>query len=95
MTEVPAGFALDAPWRLHPKVAVRRESFGALLYHYDTRRLSFLKNTTMLAVVTALEEYPTARQACAAAGVSGAELPAYRRALGALAASAMIERDTR
>ena len=26
-------------WRLHPQVAVRPEPFGALLYHFGTRKL--------------------------------------------------------
>jgi len=34
---------LDAAWRLHPQVALRPEPFGALLYHFGTRRLSFLQ----------------------------------------------------
>ena len=28
-------------WQLHPQVAVRPEPFGALLYHFGTRKLSF------------------------------------------------------
>ena len=28
------------PWRLDDRVAVRPEPFGALLYHFGTRRLS-------------------------------------------------------
>jgi mycofactocin biosynthesis protein MftB len=84
------GFDLDRPWRIDEKVAVRPEPFGALLYHFGTRRLSFLKNATVLAVVESLADHPSARSACAAAGVSAAALPAYRRALGTLAESSMI-----
>ena len=40
----PAGFDLDRPWQLHPQVSVRPEPFGALLYHFGTRRLWFLKS---------------------------------------------------
>ena len=69
---------------------MRPEPFGALLYHFGTRRLSFLKNTTVLAVVRSLAEHPSARSACAAAGVSAAALPAYERALATLAESSMI-----
>jgi len=69
---------------------VRPEPFGALLYHYETRRLSFLKNPTVLAVVRSLAEHPTARSACESAGVTARALPAYQRALAALAQSAMI-----
>ena len=87
----PAGFDLDRPWQLHPQVSVRPERFGALLYHFGTRRLSFLKNTTVLAVVRSLAEHPSARSACAAAGVGDAALPAYERALATLAESQMIK----
>ena len=38
------GIDLDAAWQLHPQVSVRPERFGALLYHFGTRRLSFLKS---------------------------------------------------
>lgn len=69
---------------------MRPEPFGALLYHFGTRRLSFLKNQRVLAVVRSLADCPTARAACAAAGVQPAELPAYARALSALAESNMI-----
>src|SRR5712671_1164366 len=58
-----AGFDLDLPWRLDERVAVRPESFGALLYHFGTRRLSFLKDTVILAVLRSLAEYPSARSA--------------------------------
>ena len=89
-----AGFDLDRPWRLHAQVAVRPERFGALLYHFGTRRLSFLKNQRVLAVVRSLADHPSARSACAAAGVTEAELPAYARALAALAESTMISERT-
>ena len=85
-----AGFDLDGAWQLHPQVAVRPERFGALLYHFGTRRLSFLKSPTLLAVVRGLAETPSARAACGAAGVTEAELPAYAKGLSTLAASSMI-----
>ncbi len=43
-----ARFDLDRAWCVDDRVAVRPEPFGALLYHFGTRRLSFLKNTTVL-----------------------------------------------
>jgi putative mycofactocin binding protein MftB len=85
-----AAFDLDRPWRVSEGVALRPEPFGALLYHFGTRRLSFLKNTTVLAVVRSLAQHPTAREACASAGIADAELPAYARALATLAESQMI-----
>ena len=83
-------FDLDRAWCVADRVAVRPEPFGALLYHFGTRRLSFLKNATVLAVVRSLADHPSARSACAAAGVSQAALPAYERALATLAESRMI-----
>ena len=83
-------FDLDRPWQLHPQVSVRPERFGALLYHFGTRRLSFLKSPALLTVVRILGEAPSARAACRDAGVAEAELPAYAAALGTLAASQMI-----
>lgn len=89
-------FELDRAWDLDERVAVRPEPFGALLYHYGTRRLSFLKDPTVLTVVAALAEHPSARSACESAGVTAQALPAYERALATLARSAMIrERESR
>lgn len=84
------GSVLDRAWQVHPKVAVRPEPFGALLYHFGTRRLSFLKNRTVVAIVASLPEHPDARSACLAAGVSEASLAAYEKALETLAGSDMI-----
>jgi mycofactocin biosynthesis protein MftB len=83
-------FDLDAAWQLHPQVSVRPERFGALLYHFGTRRLSFLKSPALLIVVRALASQPSARAACSAAGLGEADLPAYTRALATLAAGRMI-----
>lgn len=81
---------LHGPWRLNPKVALRPESFGALAYHFGTRRLSFLKSRVLLEVVQGLEEFPDPPAACRAAGVDERQLPSYLRALAALADSEMI-----
>ena len=88
---MPAGFDPERRYVLHPQVAVRPEPFGALLYHFGTRRLSFLKDPTLLAVVRGLADAPSARAACAAAGVSEPELPRYARALATLAQTDMLE----
>ncbi|MER6085361.1 mycofactocin biosynthesis chaperone MftB [Streptomyces sp. NPDC001833] len=81
---------LDRAWDLHPQVSVRPEPFGALLYHFGTRKLSFLKDRRLLAVVQALAAAPTARAACLAAGLTEDELPRYGRALAVLAQSSMV-----
>jgi mycofactocin biosynthesis protein MftB len=83
-------FDPDARWRLHSQVAVRPEPFGALLYHFGTRKLSFLKNHTIVGILRSLPEHPTARAALDAAGVGDAA--AYTEALAALARSRMLVR---
>ena len=83
-------FDLDSAWDLHPRVEIRPERFGALLYSFDTRRLSFLRSRELLAVVQHLAAAPTARDACAAAGVAEDQLPTYRAALARLAETDMI-----
>ena len=87
-------FALDRPWALDPQVALRPERFGALAYHFGTRRLSFLKSRPLLRVVESLAEQPTARAACTAAGVPAGELPRYEQALATLAETGMIRART-
>ena len=77
-------------WRLHPQVAVRPEPFGALLYHFGTRRLSFLKNRTIAAVVESLAEHPDVRSALNAAGIEPGDEAPYLHALGVLADSQML-----
>jgi len=87
---------LDRAWRLDRQVALRPESFGALAYHFGTRRLSFLKSRILLDVVKTLEDHSSARDACCAAGVGPDQLPQYERALSALADTGMIlPRDQR
>jgi len=78
-------------WRLSPRVSVRPERFGALLYHFGTRQLSFLKDRTLLALVEALADAPDAVAACDAVGIPAEERPKYLRALDTLASSRMIE----
>ncbi len=87
---VAVGFDLDARWTLDRQVSVRPEPFGALLYHFGTRRLSFLKDPRLHVVVTTLDGHPTARDACLAAGVQEPELPDFTVALTRLATSQMI-----
>jgi mycofactocin biosynthesis protein MftB len=82
--------ALAGAWRLNPQVALRPEPFGALAYHFGTRRLSFLKSRQLLEVVQTLEQHPSGADACRAAGVPDAELRSYERALATLASTGMI-----
>ena len=79
---------------LHAAVSVRPEPFGALLYHFGNRRLSFLKTRQLLAIVQGLASADTARQACERAGVTAAGLPAVTAALASLAAGDSIRPRT-
>ena len=78
-------------WRLHPQVAVRPEPFGALLYHFGTRKLSFLKNRTILTVVQSLADHDDVGSALDAAGVAADGRAPYLHALDVLATSNMLE----
>lgn len=79
------------PFRLSPRIGLRPEPFGALAYHFDTRRLVFLKAPELVELVRALADHPDARSAIA--HVIGADAPEsrYLRALGSLAEAGVIE----
>ncbi len=81
---------LDRPWNLHPQVSVRPEPFGALLYHFGTRQLSFLKDRTLLTIVESLADSSSARVACVTAGVPDSEIARYGAALSTLEQSSML-----
>ena len=83
-------FDLNGAWRLHPRVAVRPEPFGALLYHYETRRLTFLKDVTLVVILEALEDATSATDALRFAGVARESWPHYARALDRLASTNML-----
>jgi mycofactocin biosynthesis protein MftB len=83
-------FAPEQAWRLSRQVALRDEAFGALAYHYGTRRLVFLKSRALVALVTALEDHPTASEALDALVPAG-QRGRYERALARLAESGVID----
>ena len=86
----PPAFDADRPWRLHERVALRPEPFGALAYHYGNRRLTFLRSPDLVALVEQLAEQPSARAAFAAAGIEPRRWPSFEKALTSLAAGAFI-----
>ena len=77
-------------WRLSPSVSLRPEPFGALVYDFSTRRLSFLKTRPLLDVVRRLDGETDTDEALAAAGVPEAERAGYVRALDGLAATGVL-----
>jgi mycofactocin biosynthesis protein MftB len=83
-------FDPDRAWRVHPQVALRDESFGALAYHYGTRRLLFLKSRPLVELVSALDRFDSATAAIDAL-VPENERAQYTRALARLAKSEVID----
>jgi putative mycofactocin binding protein MftB len=75
---------------VHPQVALRPEPFGALAYHYGTRRLVFLKHPDVVRVVTSLGEHATVDAALAACDIAPGRRPAFHRALAGLVDSGML-----
>ena len=91
MITTAPGDLLDAPLVLHPRVALRPEPFGALAYHYDTRRLNFLRSHDLVALVKALGDHSSPRAAFEASTIDPSRWPAFSKALIALAASDFLE----
>ena len=81
---------LHRPYRLNPAVAVRPEPFGALIYHFGNRRLSFLKTRQLATVVRLLASHDSVADTLDAAGVPASQWPRYTAALAALADSEVI-----
>jgi len=90
MPTAPAEAMVHEAWALHPSVALRPEPFGALAYHFGTRRLSFLKTPELVDVVRRLAASPDVGTALREAGVAEADHPAYLVALRGLATGGMI-----
>jgi len=81
---------IDRVLRVHPSVAVRPEPFGALLYHFGTRQLSFLKDLTLLAVVRALDGERSLDVVFDEVGILDESRGRYLRAVETLMASTML-----
>ncbi|RMH75166.1 MAG: mycofactocin biosynthesis chaperone MftB [Actinomyces sp.] len=84
-------FDVGRPWRRHPRVAIRPEPFGGLAYHYDSRRLTFLRDPALVTLVDALGSCPDVETALATTGIPERRRPAFVRALATLAESGFIE----
>jgi putative mycofactocin binding protein MftB len=84
-----SSFDPDIPYRLDDRVALRPEPFGALAYHYGSRRLTFLRSPLLADLVRDLDRHESVTAAIDAR-VPEAERPAYQRALARLADSRFI-----
>jgi putative mycofactocin binding protein MftB len=81
---------LDRRLVLDPQVALRPEPFGALAYHYDTRRLIFLKHPDVVRVVRALTDHDTVADTLTACGIAETRWPSFERALASLIEAGLL-----
>jgi putative mycofactocin binding protein MftB len=81
---------LDRALSLHPQVALRPEPFGALAYHYDTRRLVFLTHPDVVRVVEALSEHASVADTMTACQIAPERWASFERALSSLVESEML-----
>jgi putative mycofactocin binding protein MftB len=79
------------PYRRAPQVALRPEPFGALVYDFGTRRLSFLKTRQLAEVVATLEDNADVDSTLDSVGVAPDQRAAYLRALAGLADAGAIQ----
>lgn len=71
-------------------MSVRPEPFGALLYHFGNRKLSFLKDRTLLAIVEALADAPSLDAALDSCAVEPAKRQRYIDAVQTLVTSDIV-----
>ncbi|MEO7370684.1 MAG: mycofactocin biosynthesis chaperone MftB [Ilumatobacteraceae bacterium] len=81
---------LDTPLELDPQVALRPEPFGALAYHYGTRRLVFMKHLDVVAVARQLGQHPSLSAALTACGIAEARWPSFAKAFASLNESEIV-----
>jgi putative mycofactocin binding protein MftB len=81
---------LDRSVELHPQVALRPEPFGALAYHYDTRRLVFLKHPDIVRVVRELGNYDSVADTLTGCDIAPSRHGSFERALDALLESGIL-----
>ncbi|MEM9131091.1 MAG: mycofactocin biosynthesis chaperone MftB [Actinomycetota bacterium] len=86
-TDIDAEAIAGGRWRLHPRVALRPEPFGALAYHYGNRRLNFLRSPDLVTVVESLGDAPSVIDTLEACAIDPRRHQAFTRALAALARS--------
>ncbi|MAT06222.1 MAG: mycofactocin biosynthesis chaperone MftB [Acidimicrobiaceae bacterium] len=94
MTTVAAHPVLGRSLDLHPQVALRPEPFGALAYHYDTRRLVFLKHPDVVRVVRELGNHDTVADTLTACDIAPVRHDAFASAISSLLDSEMLRDRT-
>lgn len=81
---------LERRLALEPQVALRPEPFGALAYHYGTRRLIFLKHPDVVRVVESLADHDSVGHALRACDIAEARWPSFEAALTSLLDSGLL-----
>ena len=89
-------FDPSTQWERSSKVGLRPEPFGALAYHFDTRRLVFLKSPALVQLVDGLVEHESADAAIEAIiePADDRSRQAHVKALASLAEAGVIEPTT-
>ncbi len=82
---------LDSALRLDPMVSLRPEPFGALAYHFGTRRLSFLRSPDIVAVVNELDSSASVSDALTRCGINEQRWPSFASAIATLIGSGMLQ----
>lgn len=77
---------------LAPSVAMRLEGFGALLYDYDSRRLTFIKDSDLASLVSCLDGDSTLESARYRSGVPEHRFSEMLQALAKLEARGTLIR---
>ena len=89
LTKSPS-FDASIPWKLAPEVSVRPEPFGALLYHFGNRRLTFLKDVVIAQLIQIFGDHESTHEEYKAVGISKLDWPKYDKALAALVSSGIL-----
>lgn len=84
----------EATYRVHPQVSIRPEPFGALLYHFGNRKLSFLKDRTLFLLIETLGEGSTLPDAMNRIGIAESDRDLMIRSVEALLRSDMLQEVT-
>ncbi len=71
-------------------MALRPEPFGALAYHYDTRRLVLVKHPDLVRVLTSLGDHPTVADALRACDIAPDRNASFAAAISSLLDSEML-----
>ena len=79
---------------IDPRTSLRPEPFGALAYHSGNRRLVFVRDRDLLAVVESLAHHDEVRSALLAAGIAASRWEAFGAAIESLIDSEMLRDRT-